>query len=119
MRLEKMKTTSFVGGKSPSTNNLPLGGLNNLVFLCHPTLVIFKPDKSSKLPVPKNKLKPSQISLVAAAPHHQVLEGPVEAPISSNSVVANPATDSVVVNTATDSSPISTGLDTPPDPEIH
>ncbi|KAL4592400.1 hypothetical protein LXL04_005392 [Taraxacum kok-saghyz] len=40
-------------------------------------------------------------------PHHQVLEGPVEAPTSSNSAVANPATDS---------SSVSTGLDTPPDP---
>ncbi|KAL4555977.1 hypothetical protein LXL04_038611 [Taraxacum kok-saghyz] len=48
--------------------------------------------------------------ILIAAPHHQVLEGPVEAPTSSNSVVANPATDS---------SPVSTGLDTPPDPEIH
>ncbi|KAL4556390.1 hypothetical protein LXL04_039041 [Taraxacum kok-saghyz] len=57
--------------------------------------------------------------IITAAPHHQVLEGPVEAPTSSNSVVANPATDSVVVNTAIDSSTVSTGLDTPPDPEIH
>ncbi|KAL4583885.1 hypothetical protein LXL04_008470 [Taraxacum kok-saghyz] len=54
-----------------------------------------------------------------AAPHLQVLEGPVEAPTSSNSVVANPATDSAVINTATDPSSVSTGLDTPPDPEIH
>ncbi|KAL4592559.1 hypothetical protein LXL04_005559 [Taraxacum kok-saghyz] len=53
-----------------------------------------------------------------AAPHHH-LERPVEAPTSSNSGVANPATDSAVINTATDSSSVSTGLDTPPDPEIH
>ncbi|KAL4591181.1 hypothetical protein LXL04_004132 [Taraxacum kok-saghyz] len=44
------------------------------------------------------------------APHHQLLEGPVEAPTSSNSAVANPTTDS---------SYVSTGLDTPPNPEIH
>ncbi|KAL4560880.1 hypothetical protein LXL04_033036 [Taraxacum kok-saghyz] len=54
--------------------------------------------------------KLSPISLIAAAPPHQVLEGTVEAPTSSNSAVANPATDS---------SSVSTGLDTPPDPEIH
>ncbi|KAL4588548.1 hypothetical protein LXL04_001439 [Taraxacum kok-saghyz] len=52
------------------------------------------------------------------APHHH-LERPVEAPTSSHSAVANPATDSAVINTATDSSSVSTGLDTPPDPEIH
>ncbi|KAL4563488.1 hypothetical protein LXL04_027531 [Taraxacum kok-saghyz] len=46
---------------------------------------------------------------LSTAPHHH-LEGPVEAPTSSNSVVANPTIDS---------SSVSTGLDTPPDPEIH
>ncbi|KAL4574435.1 hypothetical protein LXL04_021267 [Taraxacum kok-saghyz] len=45
-----------------------------------------------------------------AAPHHQLLEGPVEAPTRSNSAVTKPATDS---------SSFSTGLDTPPDLEIH
>ncbi|KAL4575077.1 hypothetical protein LXL04_021918 [Taraxacum kok-saghyz] len=84
-----------------------------VVFLRHPTFSCssdLKTTKSSKLPVPKNKLKLSLISLVAADLHRQLLEGPVEAPTSSNSVVANPATDS---------SSVSTGLDTPPDPEIH
>ncbi|KAL4571343.1 hypothetical protein LXL04_018101 [Taraxacum kok-saghyz] len=66
-----------------------------------------KTTKSSKPPVPKNKLNLVN-SLVAAAPHLHVPEGPVEAPTSSNSVVANPATDSAVDNTATDSSSVST-----------
>ncbi|KAL4568803.1 hypothetical protein LXL04_024419 [Taraxacum kok-saghyz] len=59
--------------------------------------------------VSQEQAKLSPISLIAAAPHHH-LEGPVEAPTSSNSAVADPATDS---------SSVSTGLDTPPDPEIH
>ncbi|KAL4559845.1 hypothetical protein LXL04_031991 [Taraxacum kok-saghyz] len=66
-----------------------------------------KTTKSSKPPVPKNKLNLVN-SLVAAAPHLHVPEGPVEAPTSSNSVVVNPATDSAVDNTATDSSSVST-----------
>ncbi|KAL4567964.1 hypothetical protein LXL04_023561 [Taraxacum kok-saghyz] len=68
--------------------------------------------------ISQEQAKLSPISLIAAAPHHH-LERPVEAPTSSNSAVANPATDSAVINTATDSSSVSTGLDTPPDPEIH
>ncbi|KAL4578436.1 hypothetical protein LXL04_014559 [Taraxacum kok-saghyz] len=63
--------------------------------------------RSSKPPVPKNKLNLVN-SLVAAALHRHVPEGPVEAPTSSNSVVANPATDSAVDNTATDASSVST-----------
>ncbi|KAL4572936.1 hypothetical protein LXL04_019724 [Taraxacum kok-saghyz] len=58
----------------------------------------------------QEQAKLSPISLIAAAPHYQLLEGPVEAPTSFNSAVANPTTDSYSV---------STGLDTPPDPEIH
>ncbi|KAL4562129.1 hypothetical protein LXL04_034323 [Taraxacum kok-saghyz] len=89
---------------------IPTFRLEQIFLLRHPTLNYSSNLKYNtkyfKPPVPKNKLK-------------LILEGPVEAPTSSNSVVANPATDSVVVNTATDSSPVSTGLDTPPDPEIH
>ncbi|KAL4562963.1 hypothetical protein LXL04_026994 [Taraxacum kok-saghyz] len=108
---EEMRANSIVHGSTP--NNLPLGDLNKLSLSRHPTFSCssnLKTTKSSNLPVPKNKLKLSLISLVAAAPHHHLLEGPVEAPTNSNSAVANPATDS---------SSVSTGLDTPPDPEIH
>ncbi|KAL4572214.1 hypothetical protein LXL04_018984 [Taraxacum kok-saghyz] len=64
-------------------------------------------EKVNGLGVLGSKLKEKDLK---TAPHHQLLEWPVEAPTSSNSAVANPATDS---------SSVSTGLDTPPDPEIH
>ncbi|KAL4591465.1 hypothetical protein LXL04_004431 [Taraxacum kok-saghyz] len=108
---EMMKTTPRGSGTNSALLGYAARGYGVAPGVAKSSMIVPLFSRNGKFPsIPSNLILIPFAFWRIPAPHHQLLEGPVEAPTSSNSAVANPTTDS---------SSVSTGLDTPPDPEIH